>query len=58
MTGQKSIPVEKIVRGILALVQKIMRERGHGEVVIVIRDGMICRLDERRSYLPQNLPEA
>ena len=51
------VPVEKLVRGILALVQKIIHERGHGEIVITIRDGQISLISERRNYLPQNLPD-
>jgi hypothetical protein len=52
------VPIDKLVRGILALVQKIIRERGHGEVIITIRDGKIQYIGERRTYLPENLPEA
>ncbi len=50
-------PGEKLARGILALVQKIVRERGHGQVVITIRDGKISLIEDRRTYLPANLPE-
>ena len=49
---------DKLVRGILLLVQKIIRERGHGEVIITIRDGKIQYIKEGRTYLPENLPEA
>jgi hypothetical protein len=51
-------PLEKTVRGILALVQKIIRERGHGQVVITIRDGKIALISDTRTYVPENLPEA
>jgi hypothetical protein len=51
-------PDAKLVRGILLLVQKIIRERGHGEVIVTIRDGKIQYIKEGRTYLPENLPEA
>lgn len=52
-----TVPLDKLVRGILLLVQKMIREKGHGQVVITIRDGVVCLVEDRRTYQPQNLPE-
>jgi len=52
-----TVPGDKLVRGILLLVQKIIRERGHGEVIVVVRDGKVQYIKEGRTYLPENLPE-
>ena len=49
--------LDKTVRGILLLMQKMIREKGHGQVVVTIRDGAISLVEERRTYQTQNLPE-
>jgi hypothetical protein len=53
------IPLEqmKLVRGALTVLQQLMREKGHGQVVITVRDGMITLVDKKQSFLPQNLTE-
>jgi hypothetical protein len=50
--------LDKAIRGILLLAQKMIREKAHGQIVITIRDGMIQLVDERRTFKPENLPEA
>jgi hypothetical protein len=50
--------LDKAVRWILATAQKMIREKAHGQIVITIRDGQIQLLDERRTHLPNNLPES
>jgi hypothetical protein len=50
--------LDKVIRGILLLAQKMIREKAHGQIVITIRDGMIQLVDERRTFKPENLPEA
>jgi hypothetical protein len=50
-------PLEKTIQGILKLLGKLLRERAHAQLVITVRDGKIQLIDERRSFLPENLPE-
>ncbi len=50
-------PLKKTVRGLLLLIEQIMKERGHGQVTVTIRDGQIQLLNVSRNYLPANLPE-
>jgi hypothetical protein len=58
MAGPASSPLEKAIRGILWMAQKMIREKAHGQIVITIRDGVIQLVDERRTYKPENLPES
>jgi hypothetical protein len=46
---------QKIVRGILVLLQQLVNEKAHGQVTITVRDGQISLADVRRTYLPQDL---
>lgn len=57
MTAPALSPLDKIVRGILILVQRMIREKAHGRVVITIRDGAISLVEEQRTRLPNDLPE-
>lgn len=50
-------PAAKLAAGILAQIDKIIRERGHGAVIIRVRDGKVQPIEVQRSYLPENLPE-
>lgn len=47
----------KVVRGLITLIDKIIRERGHGQVIVTIRDGKVMPIETRRTYLIENLPE-
>jgi hypothetical protein len=58
MAATPSTPLDKVVRGILLSMQKMIREKAHGQITITIRDGVIQLVDERRSFKPENLPEA
>jgi hypothetical protein len=51
-------PLEKAIRGILVIAQRMIREKAHGQIVITIRDGAIQLVDERRTHKPENLPES
>jgi hypothetical protein len=57
MAAQTPTP-EQIVRGILILLQNLIREKAHGRVTITVRDGKIALTDVQRTYLPENLPGA
>lgn len=50
-------PAAKIAASILTQIDRIMRERGHGQVIITVRDGKVHMIETRRTYLPENLPE-
>jgi len=50
-TAQKAAAI------IFAQVDKIIRERGHGQVIVSIRDGKVQLIKVERSYLPENAPE-
>ena len=50
-------PAAKLAAGILAQIDKIIRERGHGAVIIRVRDGKVQPIEVQRTYLPENLPE-
>lgn len=39
------------------LVVRLMKERAHGEIVLILQEGSIQRIRINRSYLPGNLPE-
>lgn len=39
------------------LVTRLMRERAHAEVVILMRAGDLTQVRINRSYLPRDLPE-
>lgn len=49
--------LDKIARNILLMLGHLIRERAHAQIVITVREGEIQLIDERRTYLPQNLPE-
>jgi hypothetical protein len=51
------VPLQKTVQGTLLLLQHLLKEKAHGQIIITVRDGAIQLLDVRRTYLPQNLPE-
>jgi hypothetical protein len=57
MSTPPTTPEQKIQR-ILKLLVRLMRDKAHGQLVIVLRDGNIQRLDVQRSFLPDNLPES
>lgn len=38
------------------IVRKLMAERAHGDVVIILKDGAIQRVNIQTSYLPDALP--
>ena len=40
------------------LVTRIIKEKGHGEVSIVVRDGRLQYVKVDRTFLPGSLPEA
>jgi hypothetical protein len=46
---------QQIVRGILMLLQQLVNEKAHGQVIISVRDGKISLADVRRTYLPESL---
>jgi hypothetical protein len=49
---------QQIVRGILMLLQQLVNEKAHGQVIITVRDGKISLADVRRTYLPESLLKA
>ena len=51
------IPPAKLAASILKQIDTVIKERGHGEVVVSIRDGKVQFITIRRNYLPENLPE-
>jgi len=51
-------PMEKIVRGILKMLGRLIQEKAHASIVIVVRDGKVQFIKEDRTYLPENLPES
>lgn len=58
MAQQPFTPADqKYVRGILILLQRLILEKAHGQITITVRDGKIQLIDERRTRLPENLPE-
>ena len=57
MATPVATPAAKLAAGILAQIDKIIRERGHGAVIIRVRDGKVQPIEVQRSYLPENLPE-
>ena len=50
--------MEKIVRGILKMLGRLIQEKAHASIVIVVRDGKVQFIKEDRTYLPENLPES
>jgi hypothetical protein len=50
-TAQKTAAI------IFAQVDKIIRERGHGQIIVSVRDGKVQLIKVERSYLPENAPE-
>jgi hypothetical protein len=56
--AKEPTPIEKTVRGILLLMQTMIREKAHGRIVITLRDGDIQLIEKLQTYLPQNLPES
>lgn len=48
---------EKTVRGILLLLQQLLREKAHAQLTIHVRDGKIVLTTEQRTRRPENLPE-
>jgi hypothetical protein len=38
------------------MIQKLIHEKAHGQITITIRAGKIQLVDERRTYLAENLP--
>lgn len=51
-------PLEKIVRGVLKMLGRLIQEKAHASIVIVVRDGKVQFIKEDRTYLPENLPES
>jgi hypothetical protein len=51
-------PLEKIVQGVLKMLGRLLKERAHASIVIVVRDGKVQFIKEDRTYLPENLPES
>jgi hypothetical protein len=49
---------QQIVRGILMLLQQLVNEKAHGQIIITVRDGKISLADVRRTYLPESLLKA
>jgi hypothetical protein len=52
-----SVEQLKLVRGALAILQQLMSEKGHGQIVITVRDGMIQLVEKKQTFLPQQLVE-
>lgn len=50
-------PLDKFVRGLLKMLGKLMQEKAHARIVIVLRDGKVQLIEEQHTYLPDNLPE-
>ena len=57
MAAAPSTPGAILARKILALVDQLIKEHGHGQVVITVREGKVEYLDLNRKYRPENLPE-
>ena len=51
-------PLEKVVRGVLKMLGRLIQEKAHASIVIVVRDGKVQLIKEDRTYLPENLPES
>ncbi len=50
-------PAAKTAAAILTQVDRIIRERGHGQVIVTVRDGKVQLIEVRRTYQPENAPE-
>ena len=50
-------PMEKFARSLLKLIGRLIQEKAHAQIIIVIRDGKIQLVHENRAHLPENLPE-
>lgn len=50
-------PAAKAAASIFKQVDKIISERGHGQVIVTVRDGKVQLIEVRRTYLPENAPE-
>lgn len=51
-------PLEKIARVIFKMLGRMIQTKAHAQIVITVRDGKVVLIDERRTYLPENLPDA
>lgn len=54
----EKVTLDKSVRGILILLQRLVRERAHGQLIITVRDGEIILATVQHQYRPENIPEA
>lgn len=50
-------PAAKAAATIFAQVDRIIRERGHGQITVIVRDGKVQFIKVERTYLPENAPE-
>jgi hypothetical protein len=50
-------PMEKFVRALLKTLGRLIQEKAHAEIIIVVRDGKVQLVRENRTFLPENLPE-
>lgn len=57
MANAPLTPAQKTAAAIFTQVDRIIRERGHGQVVVIIRDGRVQLIKVERTYLPENVPE-
>jgi hypothetical protein len=57
MASPPSTPAAKAAATIFAQVDRIIRERGHGQITVIVRDGKVQLIKVERSYLPENAPE-
>jgi len=52
------IPIEKVLRKLLAMLGPLAREKAHGQIVLTLRDGHVVLLTVQRMYRLDSLPES